>query len=227
MPEAVPGVIWRGAGAVSARFRIGSVAVEIPAVVPGVVEHAVQDHAHALRLCRSHQAVERRLATEGGVDSLVIPRVVLMVGMRVEDGGEIQHGHPQGGKIGQLFDNAPEVAAEKHVVGKRAAALLGIGGDAVIPARIQNAVVVQGGVPCPTAEAIHENVVHHALPKPVRHPEIRAVKQEPEFPGALRGKGKVQIVFRVRIAALLRAQKNQLIVKQPAAVPGAVRGKIR
>ena len=71
------------------RQVIMAACVEIAAVVPGVIEHAVQYNAHATSGGFAAQRTEVLLTAEQRVDALVIAGIVAVIGIRLKDRIEI------------------------------------------------------------------------------------------------------------------------------------------
>ena len=95
---------------------IRPVAVEIPAVVPGVVEDAVQNNPYPTLVRGGDQPPEGGETTEPLVDLLVVPRVVLVVGDRLEHRRKVDDPHPQALEIVKLLGNPVQRPAEEIVV---------------------------------------------------------------------------------------------------------------
>ena len=164
----IPRGIGRLLGLIRAHRVVQPVAVEVHAVVARVGEHAVQHHAHALLLCLAAQQLEILVGAEGGVHLLVVARVVLVVGLRLKDGVQVQHRHAQFPQVGQLLDHAEQVAAEEVVLQIRAVGLIAVRIGQFIPVLVrgQPGLLVQQ-LPAAVAEAVHKDLIHHAVVHPL------------------------------------------------------------
>src|SRR6185437_10550523 len=105
------------------------------------------------------------VGAEGGVDVVVVLRVVLVVGWRGEDRIEVDDVRADGVlDVAQLLVDAGKVAAEEH----RGVAAADVGGDAAAPGVLLGGaagigVLAVGDV----VETVGEDLVHHAVLHPV------------------------------------------------------------
>ena len=77
-----------------------------------MVEHAIQDNAHAQLIGMLDQVVKILLRAEVGIDLVVILCVVAVVGTGVEDRIKVKSVDAQRGQIIQVLIDALQVAAE-------------------------------------------------------------------------------------------------------------------
>ncbi len=145
--------------------------VKVDAVVAHMREHAVEHHtdAHLTRFLA--QAAEGLLIAKHGIDPHVIARVVLVIGARFKDRVKVQHADTQILQIRQLLANALQIAA-KEVVGK----VIPVFGDVerghFIPVLMQEDILPCLGVQkrvraLAVEEAVHHDLVHHAVVHPL------------------------------------------------------------
>ena len=163
-----------------------------------------------------HQLHQICLGTEAGVHPLIVQGVVLVDGVGLPDGVEVEAGDPQVLEIVQLFQNAPEVAAVALSVGDGT-------GRPGVQIRFR-------GASGSAAEAIWKNLIPHRIGHPGRrrrnvrriHPRLVEV---PNLPGLhlLRRTGSV---FSVKPDLLPLAQLKPiaaaLVGRRDAAGPQAV-----
>ena len=81
-----------------------------------VVEHAVQDHIHPQRVGLADKLLQILLGPEGGVNGVVIVRVVFMAGSGLEHGREVEDIRPQGFEVVQTADDPPQGALQVGVM---------------------------------------------------------------------------------------------------------------
>ena len=183
--EAVP----RGVGGGLALGRAGAgvkpLGVEIDAVGPGVVEHAVQQDAHPSLPGLAAQLPEVLLRPQHGVDLLIIRCVVPMVGGGLKNGAEVQRGHGQLRQRVQPGENAPERAAEKVPVADLALRVRPPF-RRIVPIAVDLTVTnhsgwVRNGQ---AEESVWENLVCYAAAEPVRRGTGAVVYGELPIPGA-------------------------------------------
>ena len=67
--------------------------MERPEPTAAVVEHAIEDDAHAARVTRVEELAQRIVAAEERVDLEVVVRVVAVVGSRRKDRREVERGN--------------------------------------------------------------------------------------------------------------------------------------
>ena len=84
--------------------------------VAGVVEDGVQDQLDLPLVQGLHQLPERRLVAELGIDLQVVLGVVLVGAGRLEDRREPDRLHSQRGEVGDLGDDAAQVATVEGAV---------------------------------------------------------------------------------------------------------------
>jgi hypothetical protein len=89
--------------------------VEGPEPAPGVIEHAVEDQAHAPRMDGVQELSKRRVPAQERVDLEVVVGVVAVVRGRAEYRGQVERGHPEVGELIEPFGDAEEVAALEAV----------------------------------------------------------------------------------------------------------------
>ena len=82
-------------------------------IVTAMVEHAVQQNLHIPLMYLIHQPAQIIFRTKGGVDLVVIHRIVLMIGRCVEDGREIEAGSTQLSNVIQSLNDALQVTAHE------------------------------------------------------------------------------------------------------------------
>ena len=160
--------------------------VEVPAVVAGVVEHAVQHHVDATLFRLGAQHPQVALRAQHGVDHAVVRRVVPVAAGGVENGVQVQGGDGQALQVVQLPADAPQAAAEKIAV---PATRQGIGPQSgrVVPVVVyrplaQQSLGVGDGV---TAEAVWKNLVCNAPAEPLRRGAAFVYRQLPGLAGSL------------------------------------------
>ena len=90
-------------------------------------KHAVEQDAHTERVRVAAERAEIRLVPEERIDALVVAGVVAVVGLRAEDGIQVQRRDPERAQIRQLFADAREIAAEAVVAADDA-----VGGGLVV-----------------------------------------------------------------------------------------------
>ena len=163
---------------------IPAAGIEIAAVIAGVVEHAVQHHAHTACGSLLAQCAEILLAAEQRVDALVVARVIAMVGIRLKHRIEINGGHMQAFQIVQLADDPAQRTAEKVVVENLAVLIRPVNRD-IVPVFVQHTrrdplpLRLNGHfVP---AEAVGEDIICDAPAEPARRLIIGIVYSELEF----------------------------------------------
>ena len=100
------GIVVRAAVSVTAEL------VEINAVGAGMVKHAVKDDRHSVSPGLGAKRAQIRLAAEQRVNFFIVGRVVAMVGMGLKNWIEIEHRHAKAFQIGQLLNDAAQIAAE-------------------------------------------------------------------------------------------------------------------
>ena len=144
-------------------------AVEVAAVVAGVVEHAVQYHMDAPLPRLVAQGAKVVLRPQHGVDHPVVRGVVPVAAGGVEDGVQVNGGDGEALQIVQLSADAPQAAAEEIAV---PAAGQGVGAQPghVVPVIVYRALAQQplwvgDGV---AAEPVWKNLVCNTLPEPCR-----------------------------------------------------------
>ena len=185
-PEAEPVVPGGVLALIGPRRVEKAVAVEVAAVVAGVVEHAVQDHMHAPLLRLGAQVTEILLRAQQGVHHPVIRRVVAVAAGGVEDGIQVQRGDGQALKIVQLLPDALQAAAEEIAVPPAGSGVRAQPGQ-VVPVVMYGALSQQSpGIGTgQTAEAIWKNLVCHAPAEPVRRGPVLIDGQLPGLPVGL------------------------------------------
>jgi hypothetical protein len=126
--------------------------VERQEAAAGVVEHAIEDHAHAAGVGRVEQRPQGRVAAQHGIDGGVVVRVVAVVAGRREDRVQVDRRDPQVGQVVEAIDEPQEVAPLVAVDGRRRRPRLE-------PTRLRHT---------PTAgEAVREHLVEHGMPNPI------------------------------------------------------------
>ena len=143
---------------------IPSVLVEVAAVVARMVEYAVQHDSDSPLSRLLHEAVQVLLRSEQAVDAHIIARVVAVIGVRLEDGIEIDDGHMQAGEHVELFGDAVEIAAEEVVV-EHLSVLVGAIARLSAPIVPKNLVGLDGIAPR-LIKAVGEDLIHHAALEP-------------------------------------------------------------
>ena len=151
-----------GAGGTLVRAQGGVVAevVEVDAVLAGVGEDAVQQHAHAEEFCLLAQDGELLLRAAQRVDFAVIARVVAVVGAGAEDRVEVDDVHAEGAQIGELLADAAQVAAEEVQLLVPSAAHVAHGDHLLVPGLVDVAVLaVILGRRLAAGETVGENLI--------------------------------------------------------------------
>ena len=77
-----------------------------------MVKHAVKDDRHSVSPGLGAKRAQIRLAAEQRVNFFIVGRVVAMVGMGLKNWIEIEHRHAKAFQIGQLLNDAAQIAAE-------------------------------------------------------------------------------------------------------------------
>lgn len=146
-------------------------AVEVAAVVAGVVENAVQNHAHSALFRLLTQRFEVLLASEQRVDALVVAGVVAVVGVRLKNRVEVDGLHVQAFEVVELFHDAAQRAAEKVVI-QDLSVLVRTVNRQVVPVFVQHArrdaLALRLHGFAVAAEAVGENIIGDALAEPAR-----------------------------------------------------------
>ena len=169
LPEGVPGDIGALPALGGPQGGVRVVGVEVAAVVAGVVEHAVQHHPDPPLPGLGAQAAEVALRAQHGVDLVVVPGVVAVVAVGLEDGAEVEGGDPQALEVVQLLLDARQISAEKVAVADLAPLVRQVVHQ-LLP------VLVYGPVPQHTggvrhagaAEPVREDLIGHPPAEPVR-----------------------------------------------------------
>ena len=91
--EGIPRIIGSLPALGRAQLRIKALSVEIPAVVAGVVEHAVQHHPDAPAAGLPAQGSEVLLRAQHGVNTPVVGSVVSVIAVGFKNGTQIQRTH--------------------------------------------------------------------------------------------------------------------------------------
>ena len=170
--EGVPRVIGALPALGRTQVRVFPVGVEVLAVAAGVVEHAVQHHPHPQLAGPAAQAPEIPLRPQHGVDLLIVPGVIPMVAVGLEDGAEVEGRDPYGLQIVQLLLHPGQIAAEEVpvadlplLVGEVLHSLLPLLVDQPVPGHA-------GGIGDPgAAEAVGKDLIGHPPAEPVRRGE--------------------------------------------------------
>ena len=105
-----------------------------------------------------------------------------MIGIGSENGAEIYIGNPELLKIWELFGNAPEVSAEKHIVFKMFSGLLGKLRYAVFPIVLKHRAFVIVCMSFSAEESVDKDMVHNSSAEVDRRRKIRSVNHHTEFP---------------------------------------------
>ncbi len=92
---------------------VAVVAVEIDAVGSGMAEDPVQDDMDTQIRCFFKKPDQIFIGSQKRIDGQVITGVVAVVGLGLENGVEIEDGHPHGGEIGKFLTDAGQAASEK------------------------------------------------------------------------------------------------------------------
>ena len=158
-----------------------AVPVEIAAVRTGVGKHPVQDHPDTVFLGIPAKGLEILLGAQIGIDFLVIPGVVPVVGGGLKNRVQIKDRHAQIPQVGQFFPDPPQVPAEK-VVGL-------IIGDVRLKQGPPVPVAVQAPLagdvhrlPFPgPAEPVGKDLVHDAGIQALRHGKVPVVHRKLPF----------------------------------------------
>ena len=184
-----------------------------------MVEHAVEDHAHAAGVRGMHQLPEVLAGAEAGVHTEVVQRVVLVIAAGGKDGVEVETVASQTFDGVQIFADAAERAAQQ-----RAAGFAAEGGTLGLLRQTA----------CAACEAVGEDVVDHRVRGPIRHRQavgavvvgelkpVRAVrlrrglKQAADVVG---GPGAVAELKVVGDAVELRGQTKLEPVRQRVRIP--------
>ena len=118
------------------------------------------------------QAAERLLVAEHRVDLPVIARIVFVIGVRAENGVEVQDADAKLLEIGQFLAHPFQIAAEK-VVRKIIAVLRDIQEGHLVPIVMQDDVLPVFGMgqrvrSLAMIKAIDHDLIHHAFAHPIR-----------------------------------------------------------
>ena len=105
--------------AVRARLTVLQEVVEGEEAAAGVVEHPVEDHAHAAPVGGVEQSAQGVVAPEHRIDREVVVGVVAMVAPRGEDRVEVDRRDAEVGEVVEPFRHAVEVAPLVAVHGGR------------------------------------------------------------------------------------------------------------
>ena len=132
-----------------------------------MVEHSVQHHPHAPTVGLVAQTGEVGVGAQHGVDLVIVGGAVAVVLRRLEDGVEVDGLYPQLLQVVQLFDDPPQVAAEKVPVA-HLAPVVGPPLRQLLPALMDPPSAHHaGGVGNPAAQkTVGKDLVGHPLPKP-------------------------------------------------------------
>ena len=161
--ELIPAPVGALGVVVGPAVPVAALFVEVDAVRAGVVEDAVEDDADAERLRAGAQLPEVLLGAEQRVDPEEIRGVVAVVGVRLEDGVQVDRAHPHAFEVGQLLGDAPQVAAEVVGVGHLAVTVGQVFGQ-LVPVAVEPPVGGHAALgPARRAEAVGEYLVEDAV----------------------------------------------------------------
>ena len=189
--EVIPAKIRALLALVRAQAGIAAIAVEVDAVGPGVGEDAIQHDADAQFLRRGAQGAEVLRRAQHGVDFVIVPGVVAVVGAGLEDGVTVDAAHPQGFQLRQPLDDPLESAAVEVVGDILRLPLPGGIFDRLVPAPVR----LDAAAPSPVAAdaaleavaaggvAVGEDLVQHRALGPVRGGESPVVDRDAPGPG--------------------------------------------
>ena len=77
-----------------------------------MIEHPVQNHPHSHGMGFIHQFLQILFGSERRVNGVIINRVILVAGIRAENGRHVEDIHPKLPKMIQMVDDTPQVAVE-------------------------------------------------------------------------------------------------------------------
>ena len=183
---------------IRAHAVVAAVAVKIQAVVARVVEHAVQQHAHAALAGLLAQAGQIGLRAQHGVHAGIIAGIIAVIAARQKDGVQIQHGDVQRLQIIQLGDDALQVAAEEIPRVRIAVAGIKQRQRGLVPVFMQIDILARIPRRAAAAEAVGENLIHDAL---AQEGGGRII---PRVHGQLKGRGRRSIRFAHAAQAVAR-----------------------
>ena len=176
----VPGAVGRVGRLPGPHGVVVAELVEVAGVHARVVEHAVEDHRDAHLGGLGAQAAEPGLVAQHGVHGQVVARVVAVVGLRLEDGVQVDGREPHVADAAQLLADALERAAVELPLG-HAARVVALVRGRLVPVLHQGAghaahtLLGEGRLRAlapvgPALVAVGEDLVDHAALVPVgRH----------------------------------------------------------
>ena len=222
----IPVAVGRLLALVSAHRGVLAVAVEIQAVVAGVVEHAVENDFDAARFARGKQGVERFSAAEHLVYLAVVACIVLVIGIRLKDGAEVNAVYRKALEVVQLFDDAPQAAAEKLIVFERSAGVGRVFGDAAVPVLTQDRVLADGRFVRSFGKTIDKDVIHRRVIVALGGGEGWLVYQQQKASGRAVGQREIHVVDAGSVYRFVISFKAEFIVKQSVILVAAERVEI-
>ena len=165
---------------VCSRFTVFFVSVKIEAIVSRMIENTVEDNVNIPFLSLCYKLLKCSLAAEHTVYLKIVSRVVLMVGVRLEDGAEVDNSNSQRLEIIQLLYNSPEISAEEHIVRQLISVLFGVLHHSPVPVSVQYGIVSLPNLALSLTEAVNEDMVHNSALEPLGRLIFRLVYKKHE-----------------------------------------------
>ena len=176
MDKIIPRIVLGIFGLIGADARVAAVFIEIQAVVPGMIEHAVEHDADAALAALFDEPGKLLFRAERRIDLHKIARIVAVVGEGTEDRVQIQDGDVQTLQVIEFFEDAADIAAEKVVVED-----LPLGVHAILGGFVPTLVQPFFGRDAHFAaavKAVGEDLIHDTALQPGRRPEPRFIDED-------------------------------------------------
>ena len=215
MPEAIPAVIRRGLGLISAEVGVAPLFIKVAAVTAGVIEHTVQNHADSAGLTGLQQSRQGLFSPQHRVHRFIVPGIIAMIGGRVKHRIEVQGSHAERRKVIQLFRNAVQRSPKEHVVFQAIPRMLGKGRRSAGKIRLRHRTRPERHGTAPPEKAIRENLIHRLSVKPRRRLAFRLVNQQPEPLCRTAAQGKVHLIYAVGKKRVRASQKQDFPIIKP------------
>ena len=207
-----------------------ALSVKIQTVASRMVKHAVQNHADIGFLRFFKQRPKRSLTAKHTVDLKIVTRIVFVVGIGAKDGTEVDHTHPKGFQIAQLFGDPPKVSAKKHIVGKLVSVLFCVLRNPVLPIAVHDHVASLLHSTFAAKETIHENMIHDPPLEPAWRGKITIVNRQRKASVRMGREREIHLVLGGSKQRIDASQKQKLIKEQSASVLAAkgrrIQGKL-
>lgn len=162
--KGVPTVIGRVLALIRALVRESAEFVEINAVRPSMVEHAVKHHAHTVFSGFRTKFLYAFVAAELLVAAHIVRGVVAVIAGREKDGRQIKRGHAKSRKITKTGNYAFRIPAEEVVRTVVLSFPCNVG--QLVPVRVQPALFAKPHL-SRSCEAVGENLIHNAAFRPI------------------------------------------------------------